>query len=556
MEFRSLKVLDKLKPLFIRLGVDYPAMRKILELKLIMDARRIPTALQNKRGNNTEDDGNKMLRSLWIYVLISIMPGILSIFPMPIFSKVSLIMGISMFMVMSTMISDFSSVLLDIRDKNILLSFPVSSRTLATAKAVHIGIYLTLVTLSLNLLPIIGFIYSEGFGLTLLLVTMLFFMVITVIFLTSLLYVQVLKNFDGEKLKDLIGTIQITLTIVITLGYQLVARMFDASQMQFEFLPRWWTLFLPPAWFAAPFALVTGETLWIYKPLTLLGIVVPFVFLYLHINVISPAFEQNLSKLNSSNSGASKAYFRRNIRKDKLAKIFCRDRAEQTAFGFGYNILSTERELKQKVYPSIVLSIIFPFLLIATSFSSHDSFNEALDIFRNSNQFLWVYFSVLLLPTLFMLVGNSKHYKGAWIYKVVPIENPTALISGTYKSAIIRFGVLPYIITASFMTLIYGPLLIPHMLIAFFNMIYMVLMLIRINGVSLPFSKSFQVTQDSHIKGSMLGMLSVGLLAGLHMILVTLDQFGITLMFIILQCMLLIPAWRKTLTVKWSDLKS
>jgi len=558
MSFRSLRILDRFKFLFTKFDVDYSAMRKILELKLTMDSRRIPTVLKDKKTSSLDyiDDGNKMLKSLWMYAMLSLMPGVLSIMPIPIFGKVSFIMGISMFLVMSTMISDFSSVLLDIRDKNILMTLPVSAKTLSAAKTVHIIIYLTMITFCLNIAPLIGLAFNEGILASLLLLFMLCFMVMTVIFFTSLLYVFILKNFDGEKLKDLISSIQIVLTISITLGYQMIAHMYDFTDLNLHFTPKWWTLLLPPAWFAAPFALISGERSMVYMTLTILGVVMPILFIYLHTQVISPIFEQNLSKLNSSGTGASKAYFRRLKTRGHLAKLLCKSSDEQATFKFGYSVLSSERELKQKVYPSMALSILFPFILGMTFLEDYESTSEALAAFRNSKSYLWVYFSVMILPTIIMFIKNSQHYKGAWIYRSLPIENPKALLSGTFKSAIIRFGMLPYIFTATLMLLMYGPFVLPHLIIAFLNTIYLVLFILRTEGIILPFSRSFQVSQDGHMKGTMLGMFFAGLLAGLHYLL-TLSSSTVPLIAVLLiQSIGLIPLWKNTLQINWSDLKS
>ncbi len=322
MEFRSLKLIDRFQWVFTRMGIDYGTMRKILNLKLIMDSRRIPTAIQNnKKGKDDTGQGNNMLKSLWMYALFSVMPGIMAFIPIPIFSKISIIMGISMFLIMSTMISDFSSVLLDIRDKNILMAFPVDSRTLSAAKLVHICIYLSLITGSLNFIPLIGIAYSEGILMGLLLLLMLVFMVMVVIFLTSLMYVLVLKKFDGEKLKDLISSIQIMLTVAMTLGYQVVARMFEFSNVHVQFTPKWWTILLPPTWFAAPFALLSGQRGFLYILLAILGVCLPLVFIILHFKVITPLFEANLVKLNTSDKHASKAYNRRQVRVKNYQKF-------------------------------------------------------------------------------------------------------------------------------------------------------------------------------------------------------------------------------------------
>ena len=41
-DFPSLKLLDRFEKVFTSFGVDYPIMRKILQVKLIMDRRACP----------------------------------------------------------------------------------------------------------------------------------------------------------------------------------------------------------------------------------------------------------------------------------------------------------------------------------------------------------------------------------------------------------------------------------------------------------------------------------------------------------------------------------
>lgn len=42
-DFKMLRLLDKLRFLFNKIGVDYQMMRKILQIKLTMDERKVPT---------------------------------------------------------------------------------------------------------------------------------------------------------------------------------------------------------------------------------------------------------------------------------------------------------------------------------------------------------------------------------------------------------------------------------------------------------------------------------------------------------------------------------
>lgn len=46
-DFKALKFLDKFQSVFEKYGVDYTIMRKILQMKLLIDGRRVPTILKN-----------------------------------------------------------------------------------------------------------------------------------------------------------------------------------------------------------------------------------------------------------------------------------------------------------------------------------------------------------------------------------------------------------------------------------------------------------------------------------------------------------------------------
>jgi len=71
-EPRSLKLLDRFQGLFSRLGIDYPVMRRILQVKLTMDARRVPTIVgKSKQSSDSSamNERNQFVRSLWVYAI-------------------------------------------------------------------------------------------------------------------------------------------------------------------------------------------------------------------------------------------------------------------------------------------------------------------------------------------------------------------------------------------------------------------------------------------------------------------------------------------------------
>lgn len=53
-DFASLRILDRFRPVFQKLNIDYDVMRLILQLKLTMDSRRMPAIFS---GSNVKKKG-------------------------------------------------------------------------------------------------------------------------------------------------------------------------------------------------------------------------------------------------------------------------------------------------------------------------------------------------------------------------------------------------------------------------------------------------------------------------------------------------------------------
>ncbi|WP_269849882.1 hypothetical protein [Methanosarcina horonobensis] len=227
--------------------------------------------------------------------------------PFPLFYKMNLAFGIIIFMVMATMISDFSTVLLDVKDKNILLPRPVDARTINTAKLLHIVIYLFTITMSISGLALLAGLFKYGVAFALIFMFELVLICCLVVFFTSILYMAVLSFFDGEKLKDMINYIQILLSVFMLVGYQFMGRIFNLTRLTVTFHPAWWHFLIPTTWFAAPFSLfIERNSSQYFTALSLLALIVPTAATVLYMTLVIPYFEGKLQKLNSSSMRANK----------------------------------------------------------------------------------------------------------------------------------------------------------------------------------------------------------------------------------------------------------
>lgn len=245
-DYRTLKLLDRFERIFSGFGVDYKIMRRLLQVKLTMDGRRVPTIFSQNAKKENKEKNNQYIKSLWIYVLFGLFLIPFVLMGDNYLFQMSLFYGIFTFFVMTSMISDFSSVLLDIRDRNILFPKPVDRKTISTAKMVHVTIYLSFLTIALAGIPLIVGLIKNGLLFFLIAAVNIILIDLLVVGLTALIYLSILRFFDGEKLKDIINYVQIGLSLMIMVGYQLLIRSFELIDLTVSLQPKWWQVFIFP----------------------------------------------------------------------------------------------------------------------------------------------------------------------------------------------------------------------------------------------------------------------------------------------------------------------
>jgi len=533
MKFKSLALLDRISPLFEKMGIDYEIMRNILYIKLLMDGRRVPTIFGSGKKETDNMNKNQFIKSLWIYMVlgIALIPFILM--KNNYLFQMGVVFGIVMFLVITSLISDFSSVLLDIRDINILSVRPVDRKTLSMAKTIHILIYMICLTGALCGPALIISAVAQGpVFFFLFLISLIFINIISIIF-TTFIYFLILKYFDGEKLKDIINYIQIVLALVVMVGYQLIGRMFSLIDIRIEFVPSWWQYFVIPIWFAAPFQILQKAEINSYLlTYTAMAVVIPFISIFFYIKKI-PMFEKYLIKM--GNNYIKRKKFKKQS-EGVLLRLFCRNREERTFFCFAKDMMNNERQFKLKVYPSLGFSLILPFVFIIQGVAG-SSFNEL----AKGRTYLYIYCCGMMLPTLVMLMGCSENYRAAWIYKVLPIKNFKQVFHGTMKAFMVRLFVPLYVMEAIIFILIYGIRIIPDILVVFVASMIFSILCFTFMEKSLPFSKQFDSTQQSNAGMSMLLLIVLGLMAGVHFA-ITYIHFGI-LVYLAVLLIIFIILW-------------
>ncbi|KGR86186.1 hypothetical protein [Lysinibacillus odysseyi] len=535
-DFKVLRLLDKIQFVYRGMGIDYGLMRKILQAKLTMDERRVPTFFNQSAQKKEEDQKYGYIKSLWIYVLISLVFIPLMGFGENYIFQMSIAYAILIFMIMTTMISDFSTVLLDIRDRSILSTKPIHPRTVNAAKFMHILIYLTYLTIALTAIPLAVGLFRQGIMFFLITVLELILINIFIVVLTALLYIAILRFFDGEKLKDAINYVQIGLSLSLMIGYQVLIRSFDLVDFNMVVEFHWWSVFLIPMWFAAPYELLlNGNQALFTIGFSLLAIIMPVISIWLYIKLI-PAFERNLQKL----LGTSKSKREKQSRlKGMLLSLICRTNEERAFYRFSSLMMKQERDFKLKVYPSLGFAFVAPFLFIFNSMRIED-----ID-FSVSMSYINIYFSMLIIPTAVLMLSHSAKYKAAWVYTVFPLTDYTNLKKGSLKAFLCKLYLPLYILLSIIFCFIYGIRIIPDLAAVLVASCLYTLVCYRFFGSSIPFTKPISKMGDGHSFEIVVLLFFATLMAGIHYFMAAKITYG-SVIYLVVLILLNFTAWRLT----------
>jgi len=532
-DFRYLKFLGLFQFIFKRFGIDYSVMRKILVIKLTMDQRRAPTIFNNAK----KKEGNQFLKSIGIYALYGLILIPFIFLGENYIFLMSIIFGISMFILMTSMIADFSSVLLDVRDKNILNTKPVNARTVSAAKIVHVGIYMTLLTGAFIGVPSLVILARHGIAFFGLFLVMLLLLVLFIIALTALIYIFILRFFNGERLKDIINYVQILLSVSIFIGYQVLIRSFDFVDFDFIYDFSWWHVLIPPLWFGAPFELLLHQnTSTAIIALSIMALVVPILSISLYYRLM-PAFERNLQKLMESTGKSRKKMFQP---ENLLAKVVCYRNEERVFFRFAYQMMKQEREFKLKVYPALGMAIVLPLIFIFNQWSM-SSFAELAE----GNSYLTIYACSIMISLMVHMLKYSANSNGSWIYRTAPIKETGAMYSAALKAALLKLYIPIFLLLSVLYIAIFSFRIIPDLAVVLVTTCLLTLLAYKaLNNEAYPFSEAFQAVQNVNTMKNFLMMFVVGFLVLVHF-LATLFPYGI---YIYLTLLLLVTfiGWRWT----------
>ncbi|MFL5738966.1 MAG: hypothetical protein ACJ75B_02010 [Flavisolibacter sp.] len=478
-----------------RMGVDVSQLKSILQLKLTMDDRRPGTLQQTRKRKSKKPISLATLGTMFMSVLLGLLYLMSFLIGHDMVTQLTVYFSLFFFMLSATLISDFTSVLIDIRDNYIILPKPMRDSTFIMARFLHIFIHICKIVVPMWLPGFIAMISKSGWAGALIFSLLVLLVTLLAIFFINAVYILILRITTPQKFQAVISYIQIVFAIVIYASYQIFPRMMDRMNLQdFDISTKKGIAFYPIYWFAQGWNVIFtlhGSTLQCI--LAFLGLVTPFICLYVVIAYLAPSFNNKLAMINSSAS-ATEQKETKTIRIQKrsyadfLSGIFTRGFAEKMGFVFTWKMTSRSRDFKMKVYPSIGYLMVY---VVFMFFNNKHLRLEDIASQQNSGRIIVLsalYFTSLLLTMALTQAVYSDKYKASWIYYVSPIKNPGEVILGGAKAAIFKFYIpLVVFITVVGVTLA-GPSILPNIVLGLFNELLIATILVYIGNKMFPFS--------------------------------------------------------------------
>jgi hypothetical protein len=481
-----------------------------------MDNRRHVVSYNSK---DNKDPRSTFVVTLFLYTIVGGLVAF-AMYRIPSF-MFSMIVFFSYIMVMvsMTLITDFSSILLDTSDNTIVLPRPVDGHTLFASRLTHILLYLGQLALGLSIIPAMVVAIQYGGVLLFFFVLAIALAICAAVFITNGLYLLIMQFATEEKLKSIINYIQIFMAVAIMGGYQILPRMMERMDMRtFVYEIQWWSFLLPPVWMAGAMEAIQFDMFDnAHIGLTASAIILPLLGMYIVNKYLSPIFNRKLSALGGSEKTEKNDVTRSNLL-PTLARWITTTPSEFGAFNVIYKILGRDRKIKLKIYPAFGYVAVFGLIFMLRS--QEDLATTWTNLPTTQYHLVLLYLIFMILQVALYEIPYSDDFKASWIYYSSPLNHPGEILLGTVKAICVRLFLPAYLIISTFVLFVWGVRVIDDIIFGLLNNFLMVMILAMINKRSLPLSMPPNVrAQSGNLIRNILTFILIALLGAFHYLL-------------------------------------
>ena len=524
----SLKVLDLFKPLFNGLKVNYEKLRAILKAKLIMENRRtsafsnsFSSQESNSKISQFFQNSNFFKRGYILFLIYGLILAGLCYGAEDIKLRYTALFAVGMFLFFAGIIVDFTEVLIDTRDRDILLYKPVGEKEINLARLISLIIYVVKLALIMFGPALLVTLIKRPQEVPILLVEVVMLSVSLVMF-EYIFYYVLFKIFKNLNIKSIITTVQVLIFVVLMIGFQIFGHIVDKEMAIKIFSSEAFKYLFIPMWFTGPFELLYGN----FETINIIYTVLLIVFFigFIAINTaISKDFEEILSKKNKVIINKKSSFLQR-----LTNKFFAKNDMERAGVNMVFWMKGSDEKLKFQLGSISLMIIVYPLIFYFAIFKKTQSPEATMTLAEMSRYITLInYMSAMMSLSIWQILNYATHYKASIIHLITGNLKLNKFRDGVIKGALFAFVFVPVVLNAVIMSfLIRGAWLID-----FINPIIFI-MLSNIIGAKLILKKlpfSLDVTkikngQKGYFFASLAAMLVTAVFSGVNALLIVFNN--------------------------------
>lgn len=450
----SLKVLDLFKPLFNGLRVDYNKLRAILKAKLIMESRRTSAFSNSFSGQESKSklsqffqNSNFFKRGYILFLIYGLILAGICYGAQDIKTRYTALFAVGMFLFFAGIIVDFTEVLIDKRDRNILLFKPVGEREVNLARLISLIIYVVKLALIMFGPAILVTLVKRPQEVPIILVEVVMLSVSLVMF-EYIFYYILFKIFKNLNIKSIITTVQVLIFVVLMIGFQVFGHIVDKEMAIKIFSSEAFKYLFIPMWFTGPFELLYGN----FETINIIYTVLLIVFFigFIAINTaISKDFEEILSKKDKVIINKKTSFLQR-----LTNKFFAKNDMERAGVNMVFWMKGSDEKLKFQLGSISLMIIVYPLIFLFAAFKK-GSDPMADMVLKDHARFVTLinYMSSIMAMGIWQILNYATNYKASIIHLITGNLRLKEFRNGVKKGGLFCFIFVPVLINAMLMSL-------------------------------------------------------------------------------------------------------
>ncbi len=397
-------------------------------------------------------------RMVWRLGGLLVLYGVLGVVAMStwrlgVFERSTSLHAFTLMMVGIMMAGSSGTLLFNAEEADILLHRPVTPRQLLAAKVLVMVVIGVTLAVALNLIGLVLGVVGPG-GSWLFVPAHLLALVMQVVMaagLVTVAYGLCLRWFGRERLDNFITAAQVLVAVGAMIGSQLVPRVLVKMDGPTAAEAMRWMMVLPPAWFGAMVAVLTGASVSaLTVGLACWGVVATAGVGWLAVSRLARAYGDGLLALNEAGAGAVRPAGRHGRWTQRLLRLppvgrWVSDPVERAAFTLTVAGLLRARDVKLRIYPQLAQLCAYPLVFLVAAPGRGGGHGEGAGF---GVAFAGAMAATMVFNTLEML-RFSDHWRGGDIFRQAPLASPAALFHGTRKAVLLLLcGPIVVVLTA------------------------------------------------------------------------------------------------------------